>query len=341
MHSHDDRFDRWLAYAPWLAGALVVLCFIALFIRLAGNSKSAAAPSDETASRAVEPKASIPQPPAPVLQSPSSSPQPPASILQPPAPRLQPPTQTPNSKSSVTVSTGLVANQTTAARVSRAASAPPRLPSPSPSKSNASDNRVARFENRPPQFDGRGHTSFFGLEASGRRFVYVLDRSGSMGQPANRPLESAKDELITSLSRLDSVHQFFVIFYNQEPAVFNPGGGGRQLIFADELNKRTARQFIDSIQAIGGTRHYEALAKAIALRPDVIFLLTDGEPKDDLSPDELARLKRMNDGLAQIHVVQFAPAPYDTNSLVRLAAENRGEHVYKNIREIASGAAMP
>jgi hypothetical protein len=194
---------------------------------------------------------------------------------------------------------------------------------------------ISRQGYRAASLDGRAHTSFFGLEASGRRFVYVLDRSGSMGDPDNKPLAAAKEELLSSLARLGDIHQFFLIFYNEEPAIFK-SSGGRQLVFADELNKASARRFVESIQAHGGTRHYDALLKAIALGPDVIFLLTDGEPKDDLAAEELARLKRSNGGLAQIHVVQFANSPYDRNSLVQLANENRGQHTYKNLREIVS-----
>jgi hypothetical protein len=179
--------------------------------------------------------------------------------------------------------------------------------------------------------DARGYTSFFGIEAAGQRFAYVLDRSGSMGEPANKPLRAAKAELLASLEGLDSLQQFFLIFYNEDVRQFVPGARGRH--FADEGNKSAARRFVDSVQAQGGTRHFEALQRAINLRPDVIFLLTDGEQKDDLSDDELKRLNRLNGGLSQIHVIQFARAPYTSNSLVRLASENRGQHTYKNIRE--------
>jgi hypothetical protein len=180
--------------------------------------------------------------------------------------------------------------------------------------------------------DRRGYTSFFGIEAGGQRFVYVFDRSGSMGEPQNEPLRAAKAELLASLERLDSLQQFFLIFYNEDVRQFVPGARGKH--FADEVNKSAARRFVDSVQAQGGTSHFEALQRAINLRPDVIFLLTDGEQKDDLSADELARLNRLNGGLSQIHVIQFAGAPYANNSLVQLAGENRGQHTYKNIREI-------
>jgi hypothetical protein len=221
------------------------------------------------------------------------------------------------------------------------AGASPALSASAESPSNSSSTRspivrstASRLTGGAFSPSGAGHTSFFGVEASGRRFAYVLDRSGSMGDPENKPLYAAKQELLASLSRLGDVHQFFVIFYNEEPAVFNSAGAGRQLVFANELNKQSARRFVESIQARGGTRHYDALSMAIALRPDVIFLLTDGEPKDDLAAEQLARLARLNEGIAQIHVIQFADSPYENNSLVRLAKENRGQHTYKDLSEV-------
>ncbi len=176
-------------------------------------------------------------------------------------------------------------------------------------------------------------TSMFGVEAKGRKFVYVFDRSGSMGEPANRPLAAAKAELIQSLERLESVHQFHLIFYNTETRVFNPTGVRGRLVFGTDENKEAARRFIASIPAEGGTSHYDPLLVAVRLRPDVVFLLTDGEQKDDLAGDELAHIRRVNDGIAQIYVIQFARTPYASNSLKQLAAENRGQHTYYDIRK--------
>jgi hypothetical protein len=189
---------------------------------------------------------------------------------------------------------------------------------------------------RAPAAAGRAYTSFFGVEAEGRRFVYVFDRSGSMGEPANRPLQAAKDELLRSLEMLDSLHQFFLIFYNEEPRVFNAAGVRGRLVFATDENKESARGFIDGVQAQGGTKHYEALLIAVRLRPDVIFLLTDGEQKDDLTGEQLAHLRRLNEAIAQIHVIQFAGSPYANNSLVELARQNRGRHTYVDIRNPAA-----
>ena len=203
---------------------------------------------------------------------------------------------------------------------------------PAASSTDASSDVLMRRFNRLPDAHGLAQTSFFGIEAAGRRFVYVLDRSGSMGEPDNKPLCAAREELLKSLDRLGSLHQFVLIFYNQEPSVFAGDAPGR-LPFATDIEKSQARKFVEAISAQGGTDHFNALAKAVKLNPDVIFLLTDGEQKDDLSADELADIRRMNRSVARIYVVQFASSPYASNSLVRLAEENRGQHTYLDIRK--------
>jgi len=145
----------------------------------------------------------------------------------------------------------------------------------------------------------------FGIPGEGYKFVYVFDRSGSMGGSGRSALSAAKAELLASLESLEKTHQFQIIFYNDRPTKFNPTGNPDRLVFATERNKALARRFVASITAEGGTRHEEALIAAIKLQPDVIFFLTDAdEPK--LWPDQLARIHRMAAGIT-IHGLRSMP----------------------------------
>src|ERR1700754_1935338 len=116
------------------------------------------------------------------------------------------------------------------------------------------------------------HSKLFGLEARGTKFVYVFDRSGSMSEYHGRPLRAAREELIASLADLDDRNQFYVIFYNEEPRLFQVGSVKGCLLFATPDNKQAANDFIAGIQADGGTDHMAALEIALRLHPDVIFL---------------------------------------------------------------------
>ncbi len=172
--------------------------------------------------------------------------------------------------------------------------------------------------------------TLLGIEGKGSKFVYVFDHSGSMGSPGNKPLDRAKKELLASIDALTDVQQFYIIFYNQDQKVFRIDPTGGRLIFGTDTNKRLAKNFIDSIKAEGATRHADALALALKMHPDVIFLLTDGDPPDDLTKDELARIERLNGNGTVIDVIQISPPPGEGqgNRLETLAKRSGGQHVY-------------
>jgi hypothetical protein len=141
---------------------------------------------------------------------------------------------------------------------------------------------------KPPSQLGFVWTKLFDIEAEGAKFVFVFDRSASMSIARGKPMAAAKRELIASLAPLERVHQFYLIFYNQAASAFQPGAEAGKLIFATESNKQAAEKYINGIQPEGATDHYLALSLALKMRPDVIFLLTDGDAKDDISEAELA-----------------------------------------------------
>lgn len=188
-----------------------------------------------------------------------------------------------------------------------------------------------------PSEGGKAHTSLFGVVGEGYKFVYVFDRSGSMGGSGRNSLRAVKAELLQSLKMLDTVHQFQIIFYNERPVLFNPTGTPGRLAFATEANKQRAIRFIDSIVSDGGTNHEDALKLAIRLQPDVIFFLTDADdPK--LSAAQLAKIRDMAAGIV-ISAIEFGPGPKPEGAsfLAELAHQNAGGYAYVDISSPASG----
>ncbi len=171
---------------------------------------------------------------------------------------------------------------------------------------------------------GAARTEVFGLPGEGFKFVYVFDSSTSM---SGQRLKAAKRELLASLESLERTHQFQIIFYNSTPTIFSPTGAQGRLVFATELNKKAARDYIEKIEAANTTRHEPALMIATRMQPDVIFFLTDGD-FPPLEPSELRRVTRSNRGSASIHVIQFGDgaAPVGNNWLKQLASKNRGRY---------------
>ena len=146
-----------------------------------------------------------------------------------------------------------------------------------------------------PGGGGKARTSLFGVAGEGYSFVYVFDRSGSMGGSGRTLLQMVKGELLKSLRNLGETQQFQMIFYNDRPTLFNPSGVAGKLAFGNENNKQRAIQFIGLIVAEGGTDHLEALRAATGMHPDVIFFLTDGD-RPKLTDRELEKVQRLGGG---------------------------------------------
>jgi hypothetical protein len=172
--------------------------------------------------------------------------------------------------------------------------------------------------NRSSDFPGRlGKPAFFQIETDAHSVVYVIDRSASMGP--NGGLRSAKKELLASLNQLPPATLFQIIPYNgrAEPLCLN---GSRELVAASAENRRAARLLIEDIRPEGGSRHALALHRALALRPEVIFFLSDG---DDLQASDIAALTRFNQGRTRVHAIGLSTYA-GRNPLQLLPQQNRG-----------------
>jgi Ca-activated chloride channel family protein len=169
---------------------------------------------------------------------------------------------------------------------------------------------------------GQGITSFFQVEAHGRSVVYVIDRSASMGPSGG--LAAAKSELLTSLEQLPPEARFQVIAYNRTAAPL-PINGQTGLLRASAENKRQVALLVEGLDAEGGTEHLPALKHALALQPDVIYLLTDA---DDFHSDQVRIITGLNHGRTVIHAIVLTTErqQQDEQSLARLAQANSGEY---------------
>lgn len=202
---------------------------------------------------------------------------------------------------------------------------PPEISPPATSVAPSSDGAL----NGDPG-SSAAEAELFGVRSRGAKFVYVFDRSASM---EGRALSMAKRELIASLNQLDRIHQFQIIFYNQQPQLM-PAFRGQEprMVFADEQGKRLAASFVGGIFADGGTDNLAALNMALALRPDVIFFLTDSNDPQ-MQPQELVRVRQFNRG-TRINTIEFGAGEPKAaiNFLQRLASENGGQHTYVDVQ---------
>ena len=173
-------------------------------------------------------------------------------------------------------------------------------------------------------------TTFFGIGARAKRFVYVIDASESMHQ--HRAMQVARDELWESLQELTESAAFQILFFNLKQHPLCRRGERPKILAATASNLRLAKQFLNGIQPDSGTDRLAAIMQALTFDPDVIFLLTDAD-SPELTPKDLADIRRINRRKAIINVVEFGMLPEigQDNFLKVLARQHGGSHRYHNL----------
>jgi hypothetical protein len=160
--------------------------------------------------------------------------------------------------------------------------------------------------------------TFFGIRARGQTFIYVVDCSGSMIDESR--LARAKDQVRQSILRLQSPQRFKVIFYNDQPIPM-PGDLPRA---ADLTSKGQLLSWLRLIEPDGATDPRAAIAQALALRPDAVFLLSDGE----YPAGTVEAIAKSNARKVPIHCVDLGTG--DTgDQLRRIARDSGGQYVWR------------
>jgi len=159
--------------------------------------------------------------------------------------------------------------------------------------------------------------SFFGIRERGLFFVYVVDSSGSMIDEAR--LTRATLELRRSVLALQAPQRFEVIFYNHES---NPMPGGPTPRTADLESKNLLLAWLRLIEPDGGTDPRAAMRQALGLKPDAVFLLSDGA----FPEGTVEEITRFNPHKIPIHCVDLTGGQAGDH-LRRIAAANRGRYV--------------
>jgi len=172
----------------------------------------------------------------------------------------------------------------------------------------------------------KSRASFFGAEAEGNRFVFVIDSSGSM---RGTRWQALCVELIRALQSLSPDQEFFVISFDASAhPMFGTAPPKGEFLAATSKNVRRVQNWIRSIEHGRNTFPSSAVGMALRLKPDAIFLLSDGEIGDNTIADlETWNQVEGDDGysktLVPIHTVLLhSQVGYFT--LERIANENSG-----------------
>lgn len=163
---------------------------------------------------------------------------------------------------------------------------------------------------------GSGSASFFGVEATGSRFVYIVDTSGSMA--VGGKLEALQRELVKSIEGLLEAADFLVITYSDSAL---PLDGKSSWVNADDRGKRFARRAVANLRSGGGTQPSPAFGLAFAMRPppEAIYFMTDGEFPDEVANDIAALNAEYK---VPVHCIAFVSR--NSEDLMRRIAKQSG-----------------
>lgn len=157
---------------------------------------------------------------------------------------------------------------------------------------------------------------FFEIETKAVSVGFVVDCSSSM---YGAKFQAVRAELAKSIMELKADQQFFVVFFNESFFPMTGNSQNAQLVHADHKHKHAILKFLQSAQSAGGTNPEPALQFMAGLRPDVIYLLTDGE-FSPLNPSTYNALSAAN---IVVHTIGFetgGPVPI----LQEIAARTSG-----------------
>jgi hypothetical protein len=182
-----------------------------------------------------------------------------------------------------------------------------------------------------PGGGGRTAVRFFGAESKAPSIVYVVDKSGSMAWH----FAYVQAELARSIADLKPVQQFAVVFFADGKPYILEVNGRKGMTYAVPKAKAAAKDWIDrqiAFSKTGRTDPCQSLEVAFSLKPDLIYLLTDGLFPDG-TPETLRRLNARRKVI--INTIAFKDNAGE-KMLKQIARENGG--IYKFIPEHELGA---
>ncbi len=167
--------------------------------------------------------------------------------------------------------------------------------------------------------EGSGGGHFFGLPPIGDSVVFVVDSSRSMNHPYPPPARTrfkrVQLELVNTIGRMRPEQKFFIVFFNHE-AIPMPAN---QLVAATPTSQQQYLRWMIGMKADGKTNPVHAMLIALQLRPETIYLLTDG----DLPPKVASVIREANGQRVQINTIGFG--------------DNAGEKVLQDIAQQNNG----
>ena len=160
--------------------------------------------------------------------------------------------------------------------------------------------------------DGVSGAQFFGVKATGNKFVFIVDSSNSM---KSGKFDAAKEELTYAIRRLSKDQFFYVIFFDHDAArmTFAPNKEPEQFsVPATNENIGKFEKWMATVELELRTDPYDAVKYAMEMRPDAIYILSDGKFTDRGQTEKYLKAENIIDDpitgripIVVVHTVAF------------------------------------
>lgn len=293
----------------------------------------------------------------------------PPQFVAPPPPKIKIPPQTKQHRMNLAAHAGLAAKPTFKARLVSLRPTPFSLPEApkvsmenmlTPDPSAIANSMVTGLSGTAGTGAGAGFglggaggkglgtgINFMGIKASGQRIVLLFDVSTSVVNKANAsslPLTKIKEETLDMIDKLPVDSRFTLIQFVRNYKMFQP-----DLVPATQPNRELARNWIENEWNESGSMPRNGrgvvspdpnglppiLRKAYELKPDVIFLISDGsfergvQTTDRITNDEFENLFKELGQQSPIrvpfHFIGFQMRPDDKTFWNKIARRQGGE----------------
>jgi hypothetical protein len=171
-------------------------------------------------------------------------------------------------------------------------------------------------------------STFIGVSGRARLIAYVCDASGSM---VNK-FDDLRQEIRKSVSNLKPTQAYNVIFFQEESV--KSVDSSKLVMATPEARDRTFK-FLDATAAHGQTKPEPALELAFKLKPQLIFLLTDGDfPDNDAVLKKIDELNR--DRKVKINTIAYIDRGETYEKVLKKIATDNGG-IFKYVSETDLG----
>lgn len=177
----------------------------------------------------------------------------------------------------------------------------------------------------------------FGNGGNAYRIVFICDGTGTMIGLKQALLIR---ELNSTVAKLKPVQEFNVIFFSEDNGNFVMAVDPNKLMPATPANIRRTAEWLSRFSFRGSTNPIPAIEMAFRQKPQLIYLLSDGEFDNLVSYDEVIKtVERLNpDKKVKVNTILFGDRDLRAEqALKKIADDNGGRMVYVSLDSLQKG----